>query len=272
MPCPPDQWWCTPKGRYLTVMRVCLPLVFLVVLAACGSDRVTDSSSAQSPTSAVDGLPDATGSIEPDATATSSRADVDGADAESSAPSASTQPSVASSAIASSDALAQDCRRLADLEDADELVRWQVVNDGVMGGRSSAEANVVDSVLILAGEIVTDGGGFSSVRLALDEPLGEATSLQLRVRTDGRSYELTVADAAPGRDLRISHQGPIPAVGDGEWEEVAVDFDDLDASIFGQPVDVDPFEPGAATEVGIILADGSDGPFRFELDWIQACP
>jgi len=51
-----------------------------------------------------------------------------------------------------------------------------------------------------------------------------------------------------------------------------VDFNDLDASIFGQPVDVDPFQPEAAVEVGIILADERDGPFRFELDWIQACP
>lgn len=221
-------------------------LVLPALLAACGSDRAADSISAP-------------------ATATSP-AD-DGADGD-----LAVERSVSSLTTTPSEPPAQDCRLLADLEDADELNRWRIANDGVMGGRSSADADVVDSVLILNGEIVTDGGGFSSVRLALEEPLGDATGLLLRVRTDGRSYELTVADALPGRDLRISHQGPIPAVGDGEWEEVAVDFSDLDASIFGQPVDVEPFEPDAAMEVGIILADGRDGPFRFELDWIRACP
>lgn len=164
------------------------------------------------------------------------------------------------------------CRPVADFEDLDELQRWQVVNDGVMGGRSSAEAEVVDGVLILGGEIVTDGGGFSSVRLALDGPLTDATGLLLRLRTDGRAYEVTLADAAPGRDRRTSHQAAIPAVGGDTWDEVLVDFDDLDASIFGRPVDVEPFQPASATELGIILADGTDGPFRIELDWVRACP
>ena len=165
------------------------------------------------------------------------------------------------------------CRPLADLDDEDELRRWRIVNDGVMGGRSTAEATVSsDAVLSLAGEIVTDGGGFSSVRLALDQPLGEATGLLLRIRTDGRPYELTVSDAAPGRDRRVSHQAPIPTVGGDTWEEVLVSFADLEASLFGRPVDVAPFDPGAVVEVGIILADGVDGPFRFELDWLRTCP
>ncbi|MGI9614891.1 MAG: CIA30 family protein, partial [Acidimicrobiales bacterium] len=59
-----------------------------------------------------------------------------------------------------------DCRLVADLEQPEELVRWQLVNDGVMGGRSIAQTDVADSVLTVTGEIVTDGGGFSSVRLA----------------------------------------------------------------------------------------------------------
>ena len=33
-----------------------------------------------------------------------------------------------------------------------------------------------------------------------------------------------------------------------------------------------PFDPSVATEVGIILSDGIDGPFEISLDWIAACP
>jgi len=37
-------------------------------------------------------------------------------------------------------------------------------------------------------------------------------------------------------------------------------------------VTAEPFAPDAATQIGIILADGLDGPFAFEIDWIDACP
>ena len=45
-----------------------------------------------------------------------------------------------------------------------------------------------------------------------------------------------------------------------------------EARVFGNPVMADPFAPELATQVGVILADGMDGEFQFEIDWIDACP
>ena len=48
-------------------------------------------------------------------------------------------------------------------------------------------------------------------------------------------------------------------------------YDELRPSIFGQPVDDDPFDPDQAREIGIVIADGNDGDFALDVDWIDAC-
>ena len=53
---------------------------------------------------------------------------------------------------------------------------------------------------------------------------------------------------------------------------MTVGFEELEPSIFGRSVVVDPFDPTTAVEIGIILADGTDGPFEYQLDWIRTCP
>ena len=45
----------------------------------------------------------------------------------------------------------------------------------------------------------------------------------------------------------------------------------MEARVFGTPVDAEPLQPDLAAEIGVILADGVDGEFRFEIDWIDAC-
>ena len=164
------------------------------------------------------------------------------------------------------------CQRLADFEGADPGAGWQVVNDGVMGGRSFGETTFADGAMTFAGTIVTDGGGFSSVRLGLPlGGLGEATELRLRVRTDGRSYEVQADDVAPGRDRQVSHFGPVVVGEPRAWEEVSVVLGEMEARFFGRPVDDAPFEPAQATSIGVFLADGLDGPFMIEVDWIDVC-
>ncbi len=157
------------------------------------------------------------------------------------------------------------CARVAEFDDTS----WFIVNDGVMGGRSSAEGAVDDVGLTWTGTIVTAGGGFSSIRGPVDGQLEGATSLTMRIRTDGRSYELLADDTTPGQ-ARVTHYAPIDAVG-GEWEEVSVSLVGMEPRIFGSLTAAEPFAPDLASQIGVILADGVDGDFRFEIDWIDAC-
>jgi len=69
---------------------------------------------------------------------------------------------------------------------------------------------------------------------------------------------------------RVTHYNPIPAVG-GDWEVVVVPLIGMESRVFGNLVTSEPFDPDQATQIGVILADGIDGEFTFEIDWIDAC-
>ena len=158
------------------------------------------------------------------------------------------------------------CRRLPESEEQP----WVVVNDGVMGGRSQGVMTTEADQMQFSGNIVTDGGGFSSVRRLLDGGLDESDRLQMRVRTDEREYEVLLTDI-DSQAYRVTYYAPLITEGEG-WQVVDVSFDELEARIFGRRVDAPPFQPEKVTTIGIILADGADGEFLFELDWISACP
>ncbi len=164
------------------------------------------------------------------------------------------------------------CRRLTDFDDGQG---WVVVNDGVMGGRSNGAIEFADSAMRFTGDVVTAGGGFTSVRLQLaGDELTDSDSLVLRVRTDERTYGLTLEDAAQAGRRAISHGADLtidgPTEADG-WQTIALSYDELRPSVFGQPLDAPPFEPDQAIEVGVIISDGTDGPFALEVDWLDAC-
>jgi hypothetical protein len=168
----------------------------------------------------------------------------------------------------------RDCRRITDF-DADDSAGWFIVNDGVMGGRSSGGGEIDDSVLRFAGNVVTAGGGFTSVRLRLaGDELVDTTRIEMRVRPDDRTYGLTMEDATVYRGIPVSHRADLargPVDSDG-WAIAAVDYDRLVPSVFGVLLEAPPFDPASAREIGIIIADGIDGDFALEVDWIDACP
>lgn len=169
-----------------------------------------------------------------------------------------------------------ECRRLTDFDDGDgDGDGWVIVNDGVMGGRSNGAVEFSDSAMRFTGNVVTAGGGFTSVRFQLvGDELDDSEYLALRVRTDERNYGLTLEDAAQTRGRFVSHgadfiiDGPADA---DRWQTTELRYDELLPSVIGQQVDAPPFEPDEATEIGIIIADGTDGPFALDIDWIDAC-
>lgn len=148
---------------------------------------------------------------------------------------------------------------------------WAAVNDGVMGGKSSGGSQINQSLLVFEGVLNTDGGGFSSVRTPVNQgDLAGAKGLTLRVKSDGRAYKFTMATNKTNLFRAISFNVDIPVTSAGEWVEVTADFSTVEASVWGRDLSGVEFEPAKIRELGIIIADGKDGPFRLKVDWIKA--
>ena len=160
-----------------------------------------------------------------------------------------------------------DPMMLFDFEGPD-AAPWSVENDGVMGGRSQGFVEIADGTLTFTGEVVTEGGGFSSVRAPRRVDLSGYDGIALRVRGGGRTFALDVDDGTRDRGREVTRRGPVPT--SDAWETVRVPFASLEESAHGQPVRVDPLDRAAIESIGVYIIDGKDGPFRLEVDWIRA--
>jgi hypothetical protein len=158
-------------------------------------------------------------------------------------------------------------KMLFDFEGA-EKARWRVESDRVMGGRSTGSAEAAEGTLVFDGEVVTEGGGFSSVRARREVDLSGYDGIELRVRGGGRTFELDVSDGTESRGREVTRRGPFPTT--GSWETVRVPFDSLEETAHGEPVSPGPLNLSAVKSIGIYIIDGKDGPFRLEVDWIRA--
>ena len=156
---------------------------------------------------------------------------------------------------------------LFDFDSADEA-SWQIVNDGVMGGRSQGYVEVSEGVLRFTGTLVTQGGGFTSVRADRPVDLTGYDGVELRVRGGGRTFEVEVDDGTRRRGRRVSRRAPFET---GEaWAWVRVPFSALQTTVFGQSVSAPPINLADVGHFGLYILDGQDGPFRLEVDAIRA--
>jgi hypothetical protein len=152
-------------------------------------------------------------------------------------------------------------------DSADET-DWVVVNDGVMGGRSAGFVAVEEGTLRFTGTLVTQGGGFTSVRARRGINLSGQVGLELRVRGSGRQFEVELDDGLRAYGRQVSRRAPFPS--SAEWTTIRVPFSALRSTIFGRAVDAPPADLASVRGVGIYMADGQDGPFRLEVDYIRA--
>jgi hypothetical protein len=165
------------------------------------------------------------------------------------------------------------------LELGGKPISWFRLDDGVMGGRSETQQVVENGALHFKGTINTNGGGFASVRAAIDSgtitPSMEA--VKVRFRGDGKTYKLMMADGSGAGGPRSNtplfqadFETKVLESNSTEWQEVVIPLESLVPS-YGENNDKEKKKEGSVFaanntiqqigfQLSLLLSNGRPNP------------
>ncbi len=146
---------------------------------------------------------------------------------------------------------------------------WQVILDGVMGGRSRGEVTYENGLMRFTGALsLANSGGFASVRSPYARhDFSKFTQAIIRYRAEGHgTFALVLEDAEPYYEPKYRYTLPFSE----EWQEVTIPLEDFKAFRLGRPLGY-AFGPKnkAILRIGLIKADKDTRPFAIEVDYLR---
>ncbi len=160
-------------------------------------------------------------------------------------------------------------RQIITFDNGPQEPGWVAVNDGVMGGRSSGGPTVSEGALQFRGNLsLANNGGFASVRsVGPSFDLSRASAVVLRLKGDGRRYQLRLATDLVYRGISVSFGSEFDTKA-GQWTVVRVPLDTLQATVRGRLLPDARMDASQVREIGLLIADKREGSFALSVDWI----
>jgi monofunctional biosynthetic peptidoglycan transglycosylase len=161
--------------------------------------------------------------------------------------------------------------KIIDFSNPEDRSLWTIVNDDVMGGRSTSLMRITDEGFANFAGILSleNNGGFASTRSSLlNRSLDGCDGLVIRVKGDGRSYRFRLRTS---KDLDgVAYQREFQTT-KGKWTELVLPFVEFVASYRGRLLpERGPVNPAEIRQVGILIADKKPGPFTLTIAWIAS--
>jgi len=158
-----------------------------------------------------------------------------------------------------------------DFTDAEEILRWKVINDDVMGGISQSRIELSPvATAIFSGQLALENnGGFASMRRRADNyNLDGCTGVMLKVKGDGRTYQFRLK--TDDQYVGVAYRS-LFATYARQWQTIILPFDSFSASFRGKPVPgASVLHPEQIRQIGFLLADKQPGSFCLEIACIKS--
>ncbi len=154
-----------------------------------------------------------------------------------------------------------------DFNKKSEVQDWKIVDDDVMGGRSSSTFKLSeDGFGVFEGNISLDNnGGFSSVQFRFDKTkIKEYTKVIIKLRGDGEKYQFRIKSNSRDYYSYIS-----TFLTSGEWQEIEIPLKDMYPSFRGRTLDLPNFSNDYIEEIAFLIGNKKAGKFKILFDKIE---
>ncbi len=154
-----------------------------------------------------------------------------------------------------------------NFEKGSNLDDWILIDDIVMGGKSSGNFTIDDNGYgKFYGAISLDNnGGFSSVRYQDEATFTKYYSkIVLRVKGDGKRYQFRIKENQNQQHSYVTY-----FTTSGDWETIEIALKDLFPKFRGRTLDMPNFSGDTITELGFLFGNKKVEPFQLLIDTIS---
>ena len=154
-----------------------------------------------------------------------------------------------------------------DFNKESDIENWVIVDDVVMGGRSSGSFGLnEDGHGVFKGDVsLENNGGFSSVRYRFQKKeIKGSTKVVIRLKGDGKKYQFRIK--ANSRDY-YSYIATFET--NGKWQEIEISLSEMYPSFRGRRLDQPNFSSENMEEVAFLIGNKKKEEFMLLLDKIE---
>lgn len=156
---------------------------------------------------------------------------------------------------------------IVDFNKNSNIEKWVIIDDVVMGGRSSGSFRIdADGNGAFEGSVsLENNGGFSSVRYQLGNlQIDGNTRIILRIKGDGKKYQFRIkANSSDSFSYIYSFATT------GEWEQVEIPLGEMYPSFRGRRLSQPNFSNNYMEELAFLIGNKKEETFKLLIDKIE---
>ena len=155
---------------------------------------------------------------------------------------------------------------IVDFTKNSKLLSWTIVNDVVMGGKSTSSISInTKGNAVFKGEVsLENNGGFSSLRHRFDKlDVSKFKKIKIRLKGDGKKYQFRIKPSMFNQYSYVYHFQT-----NGDWQTIEINLTDFTPVFRGRKLDMPNFSGTELEEIGFLIGNKQQEKFELILDAI----